>query len=464
MNDTPFQPKKNLGGLPANRVIVPLVVILAIFHIAIIGLILSISSQSSQLSQTMQRSGSYIEEATSLLAGSSLLSETALNFVLAPTTQDGEVNIHPLVAYANELTTDRRGDQIVERFRGYHVSDEIMDYLTTAAASANNMMEAQLHALALMTSIYPLPDIPPLDTIPIPALTPEEQAWPDAKKEAQAKVLVLGAEYGQNKQNVSYSVTDCTAALKQDMGQQAAQTAQRVNFLRTALWIATLLIILILVITFVTLYRLLIFPLRGSVRLITQDQALNENRGLLEMRQMAFSYNGLLRRRDALEGILRSAAVTDTLTNLPNRYGYEQYLLDVEADSVAVLLFDVNFLKRTNDTLGHAAGDKLLQSAADCIALCFGTPERDNCFRFGGDEFAALVRDVTPEELEQMIQRFRTEQNRRSISVAWGCAYTPELRQTTFKALMDQADKEMYRRKEEMHAQEPGYIHSHNLA
>lgn len=161
--------------MPANRVVIPLVIILAILHVGIIGLILSINTQTGELSQTMQKSSAYIEEATSLLAGSSLLSETASNFVLVPTTQDGEVNIHPLVAYANELSVDRWGDRIVERFRNYQVSDEVMEPLTRAAESADNMMEAQLHALALMTSIYPLPDVPPLGDIPIPALTPEEQ-------------------------------------------------------------------------------------------------------------------------------------------------------------------------------------------------------------------------------------------------------------------------------------------------
>ena len=81
----------------------------------IITLIMAINTSSSTLSATMQNSGSYIEEATSILAGSSLLAETSSNFVLVPLTEKGEVNIFPLQAYANELETDRRGYQVADR-------------------------------------------------------------------------------------------------------------------------------------------------------------------------------------------------------------------------------------------------------------------------------------------------------------------------------------------------------------
>ena len=74
-------------------------------------------------------------------------------------------------------------------------------------------------------------------------------------------------------------------------------------------------------------------------------------------------------RRAGLESILRTAAETDALTGLPNRYGFEQYLLESGQSgyAMAVFLFDINYLKTTNDTKGHAAGDDLIRSAAECI-------------------------------------------------------------------------------------------------
>ena len=449
--------RSKMGGISANRMVLPIIIILAILHALIIGLIFSINNVSSRMSQTMQTSSVYIEDATSLLGGASLLSESCTGFILMPVTSDGEVNLSPLATYAYELQVDRRGDDILAKFENYDVSQEALDYLTVAANCANNSLEAQLHAIALVTSIYPLPDIPPLDSLPLPPLTAEEQAMPDEAKLGQARVLVLGAENGLNKQSISQNVNACTGVIKSEMGQKSAITAQRIGTLRTALWAVTVSIIVLLAVTFIALYRQLISPLDGFVRLIVLDRSLDEGKGLEEVRMLASAYNALLRRRDALDGILRSAAETDTLTNLPNRYSFEQYLLELKEESscpVGVLLFDVNNLKYTNDTFGHAAGDQLLRSSAECISACFGDPETGNCFRIGGDEFAAVVKDAAQEDINEMIRRFRADQAERSISIAWGCSWIPDIGETTFSALMDLADKEMYQRKKEMHRQE----------
>ena len=115
--------------------------------------------------------------------------------------------------------------------------------------------------------------------------------------------------------------------------------------------------------------------------------------------------------------------------------------------SVAVLLFDINYLKQTNDTQGHLMGDKLIRTAAECISSCFG----EDCFRFGGDEFAAVVKNCEPEKIDQMIQKFRETEKQNNVSISLGCAYTDEIGKTTVKKLLDEADKKMYEHKKEAH-------------
>ena len=156
------------------------------------------------------------------------------------------------------------------------------------------------------------------------------------------------------------------------------------------------------------------------------------------------------KRRDELDTILRSAAETDALTNLPNRYRFEQFVLEAKESgySAAVLLFDVNYLKQTNDTRGHLAGDQLLCTAADCIASSFG----ENCFRFGGDEFAAIIINCTPEMIESMLRRFEKAEEEKNISISYGYAYTDDIGKTSFKRLLDEADHKMYMHKEQIHA------------
>ena len=437
------------GSVSVHTVVPPIIIVLSLLHILIIVTIMMINTSSSQLSKIMQDSADYMNDATGLLAGSSLMSETSINFVLMPITETGEVNVYPLAAYSNELKLPRRGNQVMERFQTYDVSQEALNLLSTAADSATKLMDAQLHAMALVNAVHPLPDVDFLNSIPLPALTEEQQAMTDEEKMAAAKMFVMGSVYSLNKQSVSTNVTGCVELIRANSSVKAAQTARTVQRLRTILWITTVTIMLILIGTFIVLYTQMIYPLADFVKLISANQTLDERKGLREVRLLAIAYNSLVKRRDALDRILRSAAETDALTNLPNRYRFEQYMLESGESgySVAVLLFDINYLKQTNDTQGHLMGDNLIRTAAECISSCFG----EDCFRFGGDEFAAVVKNCEPEKIDQMIQKFRETEKQYNVSISLGCAYTDEIGKTTVKKLLDEADKKMYEHKKEAH-------------
>lgn len=444
--------KNRVGGISANRLVIPVVVILAVLHLMILSVIFMINTSSSRLSRFTQDAGRNTEEATSILAGSSLLSETSSHFILMPLNETGEINVAPLQAYAFELSQPRRGSQVLEKFRTYDVREEELALIEEAANSADFMLEAQIHALSLMRDVYPLPEIPPLTSIPLAELTEEEQKMSDVQKEAAARTLVLGSVYGLNKQTVSASVNACVEMMKSDTSRVVAETSRKIAIMRKLLWTITIMIIVILIAAFAALYRQILAPLSRFVKQIPEDVSLQEDRGFKEVRMVAAAYNDVLKRRNALDNILRSAAETDALTNLPNRYRFEQYLLESgeRGYSMALLLFDVNYLKRTNDTEGHLAGDKLIRTAADCISSCFG----EYCFRFGGDEFAAIVKDCTPEKIDQMVARFEETEKAKNVSISLGYAYAREVGDTTFRQMMDEADKKMYEMKRQNHMNE----------
>ena len=427
---------KTIGGIAANSLMRPIIIILAVLHIAIIGLIMQINATSAELSETMKTAGQQIEEATSVLAGT-------------PVTEHGEVNVDPLMAFATEIQRPRRGNQVLERFRNYDVSPEAIHHLTAAAGNSELLKEAQLHALALINSVYPLPKVYPLNQIPLPELTELEKALPKEEKIAQSKIIALGAVASMNKRAVSQNTNACSDIIKANAGAKAAEIGKKIAILRVVLLGGALAIMVILIGTFVALYKQMIHPLMGFVQLITANQPLNEEKGLQEVRMVASAYNSLRKRRDALDAILRSAAETDALTNLPNRYRFEQYLLDAGESgySLAILMFDINFLKETNDTLGHSAGDKLIRKAAECITSCFG----DKSFRIGGDEFAAVVEDCKPEMVQQMIDRFREVGERANVSISVGYAYAEKINEATIKQMIDEADKLMYAEKQAAH-------------
>jgi diguanylate cyclase (GGDEF)-like protein/PAS domain S-box-containing protein len=88
----------------------------------------------------------------------------------------------------------------------------------------------------------------------------------------------------------------------------------------------------------------------------------------------------------------------DSLTGLPNRLlfcdrvGQAISLARRHGGQAAVLFLDLDGFKKVNDSLGHAAGDKLLQSVAKRLLSCLRLP--DTVSRYGGDEFALLLQDV----------------------------------------------------------------------
>ena len=99
----------------------------------------------------------------------------------------------------------------------------------------------------------------------------------------------------------------------------------------------------------------------------------------------------------------------DTLTRLPNRPHLRQRLEDALRGSgaVALLYLDLDRFKEVNDTLGHAAGDLLLQHVAQRLLAC--VREGDTVARLGGDEFAVLLTDAgTAADAGPLAQRLVT--------------------------------------------------------
>ena len=86
--------------------------------------------------------------------------------------------------------------------------------------------------------------------------------------------------------------------------------------------------------------------------------------------------------RDKLTGLRNSAAYIGKSAELDAQRNFAPDL------AYAVIIFDVNFLKKTNDNYGHAAGNELLRHAAKVIHEVFS---RSLVYRTGGDEFAAIL-------------------------------------------------------------------------
>ena len=439
-------------GIPANAIMMPLGAMFSILLVCVVFLILEVNRSSNELSDLMERNGVYQLEATELQMGINTLSETANSFVQTPVTGDGTTNVGPLKAYAEEMGKDRLASKIAERFEGYEVSDEVLSHIEGAAETSREMMDVQAHAIALVSSVHPLPPIPELSTIPEAILSAEEQAMPAEARIGLARRLMQDQDYAQMRYRIGEDVGSCNHLLQQEFSTASAKAKRYVTTIRTVLWVTFFAIVGLLALSFAILRSWVVWPLRRHAAEITSDLPMTQLSGIREMRVLVDAYNGLLARRNKLESMLSYAAKTDALTGLLNRYSLEQYVAAHDDSSMALLVFDVNFLKEVNDTQGHVAGDQLLRTVADCIRTCFATEDNDNCFRFGGDEFCAVLRGCAEAEVHERIDRFYDMLRSRRISVSVGYAYADSIDRESFKTLLDEADVRMYENKKRAHA------------
>ena len=441
----------------ATSLVVPLSVSLAVLIVTIIFLILNVNVATNNLADIMKNSVNCQQTATKLQAGSSILSETATSFVQSPIVPQGEegfgVNSGPISAYAREMMIDRRGPEIAEQFRSLGVGEEVQDYIDAAAEYSEEMRKIQLHAISLIASAYPLPKEPLYEVIPLIELTINEKAMPVDARMAVARSLLINREYSTLKFYLNENVEKSHKALEQQFDDISANTNRHIKILRIVLWAVIFLISLSIAAAIIIFYRWIIRPLNKCAEDMSSDRKASENGRITEFRSMVTAFNGLLDRRGELEDILRSAAETDPLTGLPNRYHYEQSILELDKKdgSIGLLVFDVDFLKEANDNEGHTAGDRLLRKAAEVIAECFGTDGAANCYRIGGDEFAAILRGCDEAEVKKRIESFEQATKRENISVSVGYAFDKVTDEKTFRLLVGKADKSMYENKKLHH-------------
>ncbi len=151
-------------------------------------------------------------------------------------------------------------------------------------------------------------------------------------------------------------------------------------------------------------------------------------------------------------------ANTDHLTGLLNRRGLDLVYPNVldhgpKSPGQALLYFDIDLFKTTNDTHGHAVGDDVLRHVVDQIAA--NLRQKDTFVRLGGDEFVVVLPDISCEEAETIAERCRCVVEHSGfevgfkvlpISISVGAVWsgTP----ARVEALINFADRALYQAKE----------------
>ena len=173
------------------------------------------------------------------------------------------------------------------------------------------------------------------------------------------------------------------------------------------------------------------------------------------------------RKKEEQEKNLESArkmARRDALTGIRNKNAFCEYseLLSTKVQNLhesikfAVVMCDVNDLKKINDTRGHSFGDEAIQLASRMICDIY---DHSPVFRIGGDEFVVVLDGRDYNDRDVLLKKLRDEsvsnmESRSGPVVACGMSvYAPES-DSSFDEVFRRADKQMYENKKELKALE----------
>tara|TARA_R110000744_G_scaffold61821_1_gene127661 strand:- start:12600 stop:13655 length:1056 start_codon:yes stop_codon:yes gene_type:complete len=166
--------------------------------------------------------------------------------------------------------------------------------------------------------------------------------------------------------------------------------------------------------------------------------------------------------RDNLERV-REEAMTDALTGIANRKRFDESLRKArrEADShgtpLSLVLCDIDFFKRFNDTWGHQTGDQIIRFVAGCLTR--HAPETHVVARYGGEEFGIVMPAATPQEAHEIAEKIRrtveskkllrksTNEDLGNITISMGIASFQA--GESIESLIERADTHLYRSKTE---------------
>ena len=159
-------------------------------------------------------------------------------------------------------------------------------------------------------------------------------------------------------------------------------------------------------------------------------------------------------------GQTRQMAYSDPLTGVKNKMAYiedvggiEQRIKDNFLKNFGLVVFDLNDLKKVNDTLGHDAGDQYIKDASSLICNFF---KHSPVYRIGGDEFVTFLYGEDYKNHKSILSNLDRciEKNLKSngVVIAFGFSDYSNHSDKSFMNLFERADKNMYIRKQELKA------------
>ena len=202
-----------------------------------------------------------------------------------------------------------------------------------------------------------------------------------------------------------------------------------------------------------------------SLQIKTHDEIENLYSAFVKTTEDSMHYFKNFKRAEVQVEVMNELAHTDSLTGINNKTAYIETTNRLDADILAgnaefaIIMIDINYLKRVNDTYGHERGNEYLINACNLTTSIFG---KENVYRVGGDEFVAVLDGKNVSRCEDLVAKIRAEIEKfraddtlkawEKVSAAIGVAYYNQGVDKTTDEVFKRADAQMYKNKLAMKA------------
>jgi diguanylate cyclase (GGDEF)-like protein len=203
---------------------------------------------------------------------------------------------------------------------------------------------------------------------------------------------------------------------------------------------------------------------RESSRKLSFAHSQLEKRVIERTRQLEDAQNNLSQINEELELL----SITDDLTGVSNRRNFDKHTEHEwrhcyrEEISMTIIMIDIDYFKKYNDTYGHQMGDDCLKAIAQLLNdIEFANRPGDLLARYGGEEFIILLVNANAEYVDEFtrlilekvaelrIPHAATEvSNYEYVSLSLGYARADSIKNITYKELVKHADEALYRAKD----------------
>ena len=385
------------------------------------------------------------ESADNLLEASDYLTEEMRAFVIT-----GERKY--LNNYFEEAMVDKHRENALDALRENNERSIAYQNLQHAMVNSVDLMDVEYYAakLAIEGYGYELSTYP--EVIKNVKIKEQDENLNSAKKLEAAQEMLFDDNYTQKKDHIRDYTENCLKELSDEVQEKQLETATKLRKQVALEHVLTVVLIVIVIIIVLLTFLLVIRPLSEAVESIRKEEDI-DLKGAYEIRFLAKTYNLMYQTNLISKEKLNYEATHDKLTGLYNRRGYDFLLKNVDMETSALLIIDLDEFKKVNDTYGHDIGDKVLTKAADVIYNSFRN--QDYICRIGGDEFAVIMvhsdsslKELVDRKVELMNQKMKKDtDNVPAVTFSAGVAFGESGR--SVEEIFKEADKALYIAKQE---------------